>query len=245
MIPMRFVRALLALPPKAMLLLAVGCVNLPPMPVDPVSMAPPSEYVIGPADTLSVKLFYTPELNEDVVVRPDGRISLQLVGDVAVAGRTPEQVSTELNERYARFLTQPDVAVIMKAFGSQRAFVGGEVKIPSMIGVDGRMDLAGAVFQAGGALETAALGSVVLLRMGPNGREAWKVDLSDGLMGKTPLPVIRPYDVVFVPKSPIAEVNQFVELYINRMLPRNGSFFATYQIDQAGIDDFNTPPTQQ
>jgi len=227
------------------ILVVGGCVSLPALPQDPYTLAGPNEYRIGAGDLLAVKFFYTPELNEEVGVRPDGGISLQLVGDVIAAGRTPDEISAELKERYARFLTQPDVTVIVKVFGSQRAYVGGEVRAPSMVAVDGRMDLAGAVFVAGGLKETASMGSVVLLRRGPNGREAYKVDLADGLEGKIDLPVIRAYDVVFVPKSPIAHVNDFVELYINRILPRNGSFFATYQINQPGFSDTVIPNTVQ
>lgn len=198
------------------------------------------EYRIGGSDLLSIKFFYTPELNEEVAVRPDGRLSLQLIGECVVAGRTPEEVSRELTERYARHLAKPDVAVIVKSFGSQRAFVGGEVKAPGMVAVDGKTDLAGAVFQAGGALDTAATSSVVLLRRGATGREVYRVDLSNALEGQAPMPVLRPYDVIYVPKSVIAQVGVYVELYINKIIPRNGGFYATYQIDPPGVGETGT-----
>ncbi|MCC6641475.1 MAG: polysaccharide biosynthesis/export family protein [Deltaproteobacteria bacterium] len=219
-------------------LLACGCMmHIPPLPDDPGVLAPQAEYRIGGGDTLSVKLFYTAELNDEVTVRPDGRISLQLVGDVPVAGRTPEEVSQDLRERYAGHLTRPDVVVIVRGFGSQKAFVGGEVKSPSMIVIDGRTTLADAVFQAGGTLDTAALSSVILIRHKEGGRDVYRVDLSDGLEGEDPVPVLRPYDVVYVPKSFIAQVGMYVDLYVNRIIPKNAAFTAFYQVNPVGNPD--------
>lgn len=218
----------------ATLLLGACALHIPRLPDDPRVLEPQGEYRIGGGDALSIKLFYTSELNEDVTVRPDGRISLQLVGDVPVAGRTPEEVSQELRERYAGYLTQPDVTVIVRGFGSQKAFVGGEVKTPSMINIDGRMTLADAVFQAGGALDTAALSSVILIRHTEGGREVYRVDLGGGLEGEDPVPVLRPYDVVYLPKSFIAQVGMYVDLYINRIIPKNATFTAFYQVNPVG-----------
>lgn len=228
---------LVVLAMAAALLAISACAKIPPLPDDPAVLEPQAEYRIGSGDTLGVKLFYTAELNDEVTVRPDGRISLQLVGDVAVAGRTPEEVSQELRERYAGYLTQPDVAVIVRGFGSQKAFVGGEVKSPSMIMIDGRTTLADAVFQAGGALDTAALSSVILIRPKQGGRDVYRVDLGGGLHGEDPVPVLRPYDVVYVPKSFIAQVGTYVDLYINRLIPKNAAFTAFYQINPVSNPD--------
>lgn len=214
--------------------------HLPPITSEQAEPSEAYEYRIGGSDVLSIKFFYTPELNEEVAVRPDGRLSLQLVGEIVVAGRTPDEVSRELTERYAKHLSRPEVAVIVKTFGSQRAFVGGEVKAPGMVAVDGKTDLAGAVFQAGGALDTAETSTVVLLRRGASGREVYRVDLASALEGAAPMPVLRPYDVIYVPKSVIAQVGMYVELYINKIIPRNGAFYATYQIDQPGFGDTGT-----
>jgi protein involved in polysaccharide export with SLBB domain len=219
-------------------LLATACMyHLPAITGEQAEPSDAGDYRIGANDVLSVKFFYTPELNEDVSVRPDGKLSLQLVGEVAAAGHTPAEVSKDLATSYARFLAKPEVTVIVRSFGSQRAFVGGEVKAPGMVAVDGKTDLAGAVFQAGGALDTAELSTVVLLRRGASGREVYRVDLSDALEGAAPMPVLRAYDVVYVPKSVIAQVGMYVELYINKIIPRNGAFYAVYQIDQPGLGD--------
>lgn len=73
---------------------------------------------------------------------------------------------------------------------------------------------------------------MVLLRRGPEGREAYRVDLDDALEAQAPLPVLRPYDVVYVPKSFIAKVGMYVDLYINRIIPRNAAFNVIYEIDK-------------
>lgn len=85
------------------------------------------EYRLSAGDKLDIKFFYNPELNETVVVRPDGRISLQLVDEVAVAGITPAQIDVLLTSKYSRELKRPDVTVIVKSFGVQQVYVGGEV----------------------------------------------------------------------------------------------------------------------
>lgn len=213
-----------------------GCAaakNVTPLPQN--AMAPLAEYRLGRADQLSIKFFYTPELNEDVVVRPDGNISLQLVGDVAVAGRTPTEVAKEIKDRYQSQVQTRDVTVIVRDTKSARAYVGGEVKTPAVVPIDGAMSVADAIFMAGGALDSARLGSVVLLRMGPNGKEAHLVDVSGGLAGDGELPTLHPYDVVYVPKSPIGEVDTFVDLYINKLIPKNSGFFAYYTINPQNV----------
>jgi len=228
----RFVTASVA---TAALLICACATQIPPLPDDRAALEPVGEYGIGAGDQLSIKFFYTSDLNEDIVVRPDGRISLQLVGDVEAAGSTPTELANRLIEKYAAFLKQPSVAVMVRGFASQRAFVGGEVKNPSMVPVDGRTTLADAVIQAGGTLDTAAVSSVILLRKGDAGREAYRVDLGAGLDGQAPLPVLRPYDVVYVPKSFIAKVGMYVDLYINRLIPKNTGFMSFYELNPVTI----------
>lgn len=212
---------LLALP-------VVGCA--PHLLLLPHEESGPSqeEYLIGAGDVLSIKFFFAPELNEDVSVRPDGSIALQLVGDVQVSNRTSKAAAVELRERYEPHVERPEVAVIVRDFGSQRAYVGGEVRLPGVVRLDGNTSLADAVFSSGGTLDTAELKSVILVRVGENGREAYSVDLKAGLRGEAEIPILQRYDIVYVPKSFIAEVGTYVELYINRIVPRNALFVAQH-----------------
>jgi protein involved in polysaccharide export with SLBB domain len=87
----------------------------------------PALYIIQPGDQLDIKFFYNPELNENVTVRPDGLISLQLVDEVHASGLTPAQLDDLLTQKYSRELKKPMVTVIMRSFTMQRVYVGGEV----------------------------------------------------------------------------------------------------------------------
>jgi protein involved in polysaccharide export with SLBB domain len=198
--------------------------GLPPPPEQEVT------YHLLSGDHILVKLIYTPELSEQVVVRPDGVISVPLVGEIQAAGRTPEALALDLQERFAKFLAKPDVSVVIRSFGGQRVYVGGEVVMPRMLPLDASTTVADAVFAAGGLRETACLDSVILLRRGksPGEFQAFRVNLEEGLFGRAPLPELQPYDVVFVPKSRIAQVNQYVEMYVNRIIPHAVSFGATW-----------------
>jgi protein involved in polysaccharide export with SLBB domain len=208
-----------------------GCMPKKLEPPPPEMAKPLEQYRLGRSDRLAVKFFYTPELNEEVVVRPDGQISLQLVGDVAAAGRTPREVAQDLRALYEPFVQVKDVAVIVRQSTSAKAYVGGEVYQPTMLPIDGATSLIDAIIMAGGARDTASLGSVILLRPGDPKPQAFRVDVSAALRGGEPIPTLQPYDVVYVPKSAVAEVGKFVDLYINRIVPRSATFSAFYNIN--------------
>src|SRR5262245_32306929 len=87
----------------------------------------PGAYRIQNGDSLAIRFYRNPELNNDVVVRPDGMISLPLIDDVAAAGSTPQDLGKALEQRYTGELATPDVTVIVAKFGAERVFVGGEV----------------------------------------------------------------------------------------------------------------------
>ena len=82
----------------------------------PVSNVSPQDYKIQVGDTLDIKFFYHPELNESVIVRPDGRISLQLVHEVQASGLTPEMLRENLRRKYEAQISKPEIAVIVRLF---------------------------------------------------------------------------------------------------------------------------------
>jgi protein involved in polysaccharide export with SLBB domain len=200
-------------------------------------------YAIQPGDELDIKFFYNPELNETVLVRPDGMITLQLVDDVKVAGLTPSEVDNLLTERYSKELRKPVLSVIVKTFTGQRVFVGGEVVQPGLISLSPGMHPVQAVFQAGGFLGTAKPEAAIVIRKG----EANKpipvlLDLDQAMrgMGAGASFELQPDDIVYVPKSAIAKVNKFVDEYIQGMLMFNGwSFGIGYELDKLDKWDVN------
>src|ERR1700752_400113 len=93
----------------------------------PYSVPPNANYVIGSEDLLDISVWKEPELTRTVPVRPDGKISLPLLNDVQAAGQTPTQLATHVTESLKRYVTDPQVTVIVTAINSQRIYVLGEV----------------------------------------------------------------------------------------------------------------------
>jgi polysaccharide export outer membrane protein len=192
----------------------------------------PKEYVIEVGDTLDIKFMYNAELNElSVPVRPDGRISLQLAHDVPAAGVTPTQLRNVLSEKFAVELKKPEIAVIVRTFGGQKIFVDGEVSYPGPIDFKGRLTLFQALSQARGLRETARLSNIIVIRKDFEGKPmAANIDLRKVING-TDLSqdiALMPYDIVYVPKSQIANYLKFVDEYINRAVPGGFPGFAGF-----------------
>lgn len=199
-----------------------------------IQSAAGTDYVMQPGDVLDVKFYYTPELNERVTIRPDGKISLQLVEEIKAAGLTPAELDAILVEKYSRILQQPEITVIMREFAGQKVYIGGEVATPKTVSLSGEMTALQAILNAGGLKETAYSKSVVIISKGPkNTPVARMVDLSGVITGEAPENdvVLRPFDIVYVPKTFIAELNKFVEQYIKNMIPGTltGGFYYTTQ----------------
>jgi protein involved in polysaccharide export with SLBB domain len=194
----------------------------------------PKEYLIQPNDELDIKFFYNPELNETVKVRPDGKISLQLVDEIQAAGFTPSQLDRLLTTMYARDLKQPEIAVIVKSFAGQRVYVGGEVNRQGLIELTGGMTALQAVINAGGLRETAKPDAAILIRKGPSNEPVpMRIDLEKVIYeeGSGVDIQLQPYDILYVPKTWIANANKWVEQYIsNLLLFRGWSFGFTYEL---------------
>lgn len=173
-------------------------------------------------DVLEFLFFKNTELNQTQTVGPDGMVSLQLIGSVQVVGRTVEDITGEVTKRYAKELVQPQVTVAVKEFSGLKVYVGGEVNQPGMQVYRGGLTALQAVVAAGGFKTTASLSSVVLIHKGPQGEPvAALVDLSRVLKhAEVERDVaLAPADIVFVPRSGIANVNLFVEQYFKNNLP--------------------------
>ena len=210
--------------------LATGCAHqFPNAPYEPPlpslgarSGSAPGTYLIAPGDQLAVKFYKSPELNEDVKVRPDGMISLQLIDDVLAAGRSPAELDADLTKRYTGELADPQISVIVRKAGLNRVYIDGEVHTPGAVSLVGGMTLYQAIQRAGGLLDTAHRKQIILIRKGADGQPVGlSVDIRPIQRGANPaldIP-LRPLDMVFVPRSKIAEVDLFVKQYIRDALP--------------------------
>ena len=193
--------------------------------VTPEQMAgdPPPKETLVPGDVVDVKFFYTPELNEkDQMIRPDGTITLQLLGKVRAEGKTPEELKRELVRLYGPQLKKPDVEVIVRTKNDRKVFVGGEVKSPGTIEMPGEMTLMEAIKRAGGFKRPEAdLKNVLVIRQKDGKQSGCVVNLQKVLEGREETLVpLQPRDVVYVPPTSITKVNDWMEQSINRMLPR-------------------------
>jgi protein involved in polysaccharide export with SLBB domain len=178
-------------------------------------------YRIRVGDSLDVRFYKTPELNIDKVpVRNDGKISLDLVGDIQAAGMGTDQLSADLVQAYAKELEDPRIAVIVRDFGGQ-VYVGGEVGRPAALEYAEGMTALEAIQTAGGFNDKASLQNVILMRRTGERYEGYRLYLKEALSGGdyTQDVALQPHDVVFIPKSRVANLNLAVEQYITKNIP--------------------------
>ena len=207
-----------------------------PMPME-ADFPKPVAYTIQPGDSLDIKFFYNPELNESVIVRPDGKISLQLIDDIKASGLAPSELDALLTKNYSKELRKPELTVIVRSFVSQRIFVGGEVNRPGLIPLAAGMSPVQAVFQAGGLKDTAQLKETILIRKGENNKPIpIRLDLAAAMVGNGSGAdfQLQPDDIVYIPKSAIAKANLWVSQYIRQLILFNGwSFGFSYRTNNS------------
>jgi len=187
-----------------------------------------SEYRLGYGDVVEIKFFNNPEYNEVVTVRPDGRISLQQIGDLEVVGVSPSELQSLVHQVYGEILKQPDVTVFVREFGGQFFYVMGEVNSPGQFEMSKGMSVLRAIAAAGGAKNSGKLSSVILIRADQNQNvEARRLDLSiaDVARDLDKDLTLMPYDMVFVPKTFIANLDVFMQRLWNYVLPPTDLYY--------------------
>lgn len=173
----------------------------PPVGIDPNSNVRP--YRIGPFDTLTVNVFGVSELSQKVQVDSAGRISLPLVGGLDAEGKTPDELSREIETALrGRYLREPQVTVNLEETVSQVVTVDGQVREPGLYPVIGRMTLMRAVATAKGATEYAKLEDVVVFRKVGQQDMAALYNLQAIRRGTYPDPEVYANDVIVVGDSP-------------------------------------------
>ena len=192
-----------------------------------------SEYSFEAGDVFEVKVFENAELDQPVTIRPDGRISLPLVEELFVIGLTPSELDKIITEKYSQKIKEPEVTIVLKEFAAQRIYIGGEVPNPGVMELTGRMSLLQSIFNAGGYKRSAKLSSVLLIRKKNNRPELYTVDVDDILNTGSNDVLLQPYDIVFVPKTFIAKAGDFVDQYINQIIPRavSAGFVFSYALN--------------
>jgi polysaccharide export outer membrane protein len=181
-----------------------GCANkLPPPPSVPDST---SEYRIGPGDALSIFVWQNKELSTEVPVRPDGKISLPLINDLVAAGKTPTQLSTDIQDQLKKYVNNPLVTVIVHSFVgpySQQVRVVGEAQKPKSLNYRDRMTVLDAIIEVGGLTPLAAGDRATLVRIVGGKQTSFSLRLDDlikdgDMTANAPL---APGDVIIIPQS--------------------------------------------
>lgn len=179
-------------------------------------------YRLYPGDQVDLVVASAPELNRPLTVAPDGRVSLPLIGLMMVADRSIEENQQAITAAYAGQLLRPEVELNLRTPVSLRVFVGGEVRNPGVFDMAGDIDTLQAVLQAGGFTDRADRRQVILIRRGANGRPMSKlVNLLDGVSdaARGDYTPVRRFDVVYVPRTRIAEIGLAVQQYLRDALP--------------------------
>lgn len=208
----------------------LGCQSKPSYPYPRASetkAATPTRVALVPGDVIEVKFFYTPNLDESQTVRPDGKIELQLIGEIEVEGKSPAELRDELLGLYTPHLNAPQIAIVVRSFQERRVFVGGQVLTSGIIEMPGKMNVLEAVMQAGGFdLREAEVRNVVVIRHRNDQRYGYSINLKLALMGDETQPFyLEPNDIVYVPRTKIAKLNQWIDQHINKIIPDTGLFF--------------------
>jgi polysaccharide export outer membrane protein len=165
------------------------------------AIAPAPEYVIGPNDTLSVVFWRDKDMSADVVVRPDGNITLPLLNDIQAAGLTPEQLRERILTEARRYIEDPSPTVVVKEINSRKVFITGMVEKPGPYSIAAPMTVLQLIAIAGGLKEFADDKRILVMRT-DNGRQlAYAFDYRELLKGKNLRQNInlKPGDTVVVP----------------------------------------------
>jgi len=171
------------------------------------------EYIIGPEDILEISVWRTPELSREVVVRPDGRISLPLIGEVMVVGSTTSELRDDITEKLKVYKENPTVAIIVKAIKSYyftvQGAIGGGGGLEGGTGGGGKIPLLShttlvqAIGLAGGLSSDAVRSRITIFRLGIDGEAPQKivVNYQDIILRDAENIEIKPGDTIVIPSQ--------------------------------------------
>ncbi len=189
----------------------------------PADVVPPTSYRINTGDKLNIKFFANEELNETgILVRPDGIITPQLIGEVRAAGRTVAELKALLEKEYVEILLSPMITVSVVDLVQPSVFVGGQINKPGRYELRDASTLMQSIFLAGGFTREARRTMVIHAR--PDGKGDWvirKANVLELIEGKSADKdvALKDGDYVFVPDSRISQFNRAVEAF-RGVIPR-------------------------
>jgi polysaccharide export outer membrane protein len=154
-------------------------------PADPAAAELPEDYVIGLEDILSVNVWKEPELSvKEVVVRPDGKISVPLVGDIQASGLTPMQLQERITERMKEYVAAPSVTIVVLRVGSRSVSIVGQVAKPGIYYLGAPMTVLELLARAGGIGPDAEEKKIAIVRTEGGKTVSYRFNYKDVSKGK-------------------------------------------------------------
>jgi protein involved in polysaccharide export with SLBB domain len=199
---------------------------LPPAPQ--IGLGPPESqppYRLEPGDVIELHIVSNPEMNEQAIVAPDGRVTFQYASGLFAGGHTLQDVTDALNQAYGT-TTKDNLQVVLRSQVGTRVYVTGEVLLPTEVLANGQISALGAISRAGGFKITAQQDEVVLMRRDEeNHPHLYALDLAAAMDGKDANAdvLLQPYDVLYVPRDRISNLSLVVEK-IRNAVPIGASF---------------------
>ena len=176
---------------------------VPAMPDETVkkSATVDPNYVIGAQDVLDINVWKEPDVSRTVPVRPDGKISLPLLNDVQAAGLTPAQLAAQVTDSLKKYVTNPQVTVIVTVINSQRVYILGEVTRPGAFPLIPGMSVLQALSSAGGFTQFAKVKSIFVRRFENGKEEKFPFNYREVIGGKKPEQdiLLKAGDTIVVP----------------------------------------------
>ncbi|MGB0370606.1 MAG: polysaccharide biosynthesis/export family protein [Opitutales bacterium] len=209
-------------------------------------------FYLYPGDEIQVKFYYDPELNETLRIRPDGVINLNLIEPKIAVGKTPEELADELTQAFTEVIDNPRLTVIVRDISRRVIYIDGEVGDPQALQTRSmRVNVFHAIALAGGTRRSADLSKVSVIRNTSEGVEGVVLDLTQEDRWDQGALNLFPGDIVYVPKRDIAYAGDFVDFYINNLIPDFIRFSAGYNLNNTTIgvrddeEDQQADPNQE
>jgi polysaccharide export outer membrane protein len=178
-----------------------GCIGSAAAKSTPKKPVADDEYIIGVGDILSIQVWREPELTKTLTVRTDGRISMPLVGDVMVKGRSIRELTSYLTKEFGKVITEPAVSVTLVENRSKRYYLVGQVQQPGEFPITGPITVLQAIARGGGFLEWAKKDRIEVVRRVAGGEKRLNFDYDAFIKGKKQEQniLISPGDTIIVP----------------------------------------------
>ncbi|HVH79183.1 MAG TPA: polysaccharide biosynthesis/export family protein [Stellaceae bacterium] len=180
------------------------------------------DHTLTAGDVFEIRFPFAPEFNDKVTVGEDGTVAPKLIGSVVVGGLTVAEATARLNALYTKKIRYADMSLTVRQYAPEVFWVDGEVKKPGLIRSELPLTLERVITEAGGAKLGAQTGDILIIRRDETGNVRAYQEALAPAAGATD-PILKSFDVVYVPQSPIGSVNEFLANYV-RTLPYAATF---------------------